>query len=283
MNKLNELNIAHLIIRPHLMDEEKFKAFTPFCINWIFKKSNIKFYSISEELGENGGYHLDILILSNTDIDKNIINNKGKQIGLSGHARTFMETNLPNSQWNYFFKNQKENKKNDKLYNINFLIGYNLKEQKNDELKNWNNLELSSDEIDTCIKFYEANKSEKPLKMKKDIIPLNNKNAMFEMKKYLESVENPEYHTLITDTIMKGYCWIGLPKKSIRKLILQLKLIKGQADDYEIAELNDDIQRDLDPIKDQLEYMRHQPRFIRLQYLYENGFLKKEEFELLTQ
>lgn len=286
MEKFIPLNLCHLIIRPSIKDEEKFKGFVPFIINWIFEKKSISFYSISEELGDplSPGYHLDILIFAKAQIDKNIINNKAKQIGLAGHCRTFMDQNLPSSNWNIFFKNVKENLEKDHEYNIQFLIGYNMKEQGGTlDLKNWNNLQLTEEIIDTCVKFYDENKSEKPQKTKRDVIPLNNKNAMYEMKKYLSNIENPEYHNLISDTIMKDYCWIGMAKKSTRKLILQLKLIGGHADDHEIAELNDDTLRDLNPVLDQMEYIRFQPSYIRLQYLFENGLLKKDEYDALCK
>ena len=286
MEKLYKLNFTHLTLKPSVKDAEKFKGFTPFIINWIFKKSNISFYSISEELGENGGYHLDILIFATTNIDNNILNNKGKQIGLSGHLKEFMVNNLPSTQWGIFYKDAKENIKNEKEHNVKKLIGYNQKEtQVNPELTNWNNLPITEEQLQECIEYNKIHNN-KHKKISKDVICLDPKNAMFEMKKYLTNQEEPNYHKLVTETIKKGYCWLSMSEKMTRKLILQLKLIKNGLEDIEEDELNEGTFKKFENMElEQLKMIRHYncPKEQRLKMLYEYEFISKNELESLLQ
>lgn len=287
MDHLYNFNLGHLILSPSIYDVEKFKGFVPFIINWIFEKKTISFYSISEEYGENDHYHLDIIIFSKSDINKNILNNKGKQIGLSGHLREFVTNNLPNTKMNPktghpFYCYESEHKNNSSEYNKRFMIGYNFKEGK----KNWNNLEISSDEIKDSIQFYEANETKQKKIIDQDVIQLNSKNAMFEMKKYLKNQENPQYHQLVTETIKKGYCWLQMSKSQTRKLILQLKLIRDHIEDHEEDELNEDTFKNFDD--KELESMKmirqyNCPPEERIKYLYENNFITKTEYNLLIK
>lgn len=279
MKHLYNFNIGHLTISPSTMDVEKFKGFMPFIINWIFEKKSISFYSISEEYGSNDHFHLDIILLSKSDINKNILNNKGKQIGLSGHLKEFMENNLPNTMWNRFYRYENENKKNSKEYNVKFLIGYNFKENRN----NHNNLNISEEDKEECKKHYEENRSDFKI-VQKDVIPLNPKNAMFEMKKYLKNIEKPEYNQLVTETIKKGYCWLGMSEKMTRKLILQLKLVKGDIEEYEEDELNESAYKNITEGEfEQFKNIRYNnvSRQDRLQLLREYQLITKEEYETL--
>ena len=284
MEKLCQLNLCHLILSPSDKDEEKFKGYVPFIINWIFNKKSISFYSISEEMGEKGEhFHLDILIFAKTNIDTNILNNKGKQIGLAGHLKEFMINNLPSTTWGRFYKDKKENINKEKEHNIKFLIGYNQKEtQENSELKNWNNLPIDSGSLIECIDYMKLHKVEKPV-YTKDITPLNPKNAMFEMKKWtIKQNDEFNYDTLVSDTVKQGYCWLGMTEKTTRKLILQLKTIKGELEEEEEHELNGGVYKKFeDPELETLKMMRHRPHFERLKELYENNFLTKEEYEIL--
>eukprot|EP01050_Picozoa_sp_SAG11_P020722 SAG11_NODE_3544_length_2379_cov_103.728509_3_plen_93_part_01 len=81
MEKFNKLKVSHLTLSPSVKNEDAFRTkVQPFIINYIETKKAINFYSISEEQGE-GHHHLDIVFFHNSDIKKNIYNNKGKQIG----------------------------------------------------------------------------------------------------------------------------------------------------------------------------------------------------------
>ena len=112
MGKFNNLNIGHLILSPYTHDEDKFRALVPWITNWISEKKSICFYSISEEMGDNNHYHLDIVLLSSSDINKNILNNEGKQIGLSGYLKIQLMGKLPASRReNFCYKNA-----NSKIY-----------------------------------------------------------------------------------------------------------------------------------------------------------------------
>jgi len=279
MEHLYNLNIGHLTISPSTMDQEKFRGYIPFIINWIFEKKSISFYSISEEYGSNDHLHLDIILFSKSDINKNILNNKGKQIGLSGHLKDFMDNHLPNTLWKRFYRYENENKKNSKEYNVKFLIGYNIKEDQ----KNHNDLPITKEEFEECSKHYQENKSDFKI-VNKDVIPLNPKNAMFEMKKYLQDKENPDYHKLITDSIKKGYCWLGMSEKISRKLILQLKLLKNDIEKEEEDELNEGSFKKFETMElEQLKMIRQYncPRENRLKMLYEYQFITKKELETL--
>lgn len=283
MEQLCQLNLCHLVLSPSNKDEEKFKGYVPFIINWIFEKKSISFYSISEEMGDNNShFHLDILIFSKTNIDNNILNNKGKQIGLAGHLKEFMVNNLPSTNWNKFYKDKKENIKKEKEHNVKFLIGYNQKEtQENSKLKNWNNLPIDSSFLIECIDYMKEHKVDKPVFIK-DIIPLNPKNAMFEMKKYINLNKDYDYTKLVSETVKKGYCWLGMTEKTTRKLILQLKTIKGDLEEEEENELNGGVFKKFEePELEILKMIRHRPKHERLKELYENNFLTKEEYETL--
>lgn len=293
MEKLYNLNLCHLVLSPSDKDEEKFKGYVPFIINWIFNKSNISFYSISEELGESKShYHLDILIFAKTNIDNNILNNKGDQKGLAGHLKEFMVNNLPSSNWGKFYKESKENLKKANEHNVKFLIGYNCKEtekyshQENGHdkyLKNWNNLPITDEELLECLMYMRKHKVDKPEYIK-DVIPLNPKNAMFEMKKYLINNPDSDYHKLVTETIKKGYCWLQMSEKMTRKLILQLKLIKNGLEVDEEDELNEGTFKKFENMEiEQLKMIRHYncPPEERLKMLYEYRFITKSELESL--
>ena len=284
METFYNFNIGHLILSPSTMDQEKFRGFIPFIVNWIQLKKSIFSYSITEEYGSNDHLHLDIIIFSKSDINKNILNNKGSQKGLQGHLKEFMINNLPNTQFNRFYRYQSENKKNSKEYNVKFLIGYNFKENKNKKFKNYNNLNLEKNIIDENIKYFQENETKLKI-IDKDIIPLNPKNAMFEIKKFYENKNNINYQTIISETVQKGYCWLGMSKAQTRKLVLQLKLIKEEAEDEEIMELDDDLQKrfDEDGEFERMKQIRHPliTNHERLTYLYENNFLKKHEYEKL--
>ena len=279
MQNLYNLKKGHLTLSPSVRDEEKFKEFTPFIINWIYNKKSISFYSISEEYGENNHYHLDIIFFSKSDINKNILNNKGKQIGLSGHLKTFMTNNLPNTLWNRFYRYESEHSKNSTEYNTKFLIGYNFKELK----QNWNNLNLSSDEINEYIQFYEANETKSKIIIDKDVIPLNPKNAMFELKKLFKNSPETNIDKLKSETIKKNYCWLGMSKRNTRQIYLQLKIHLGIAEDHEIHEFDDDLKSEItDNAMLQLIEIRNQPDHIRYQLLLEQGLIKKSEYNLIN-
>ncbi len=288
MNKLYDLNLCHLVLSPSPNDAEKLRGYTPFIINWIFNKSNISFYSISEELGENHDhFHLDILIFAKTNIETNILNNKGKQIGLAGHLKEFMLNNMPSSQWGVFYKDKKENIRNEKEHNVKYLIGYNQKETEKYShteeydiyLQNWNNLPIDEDQIMKCIMYMKEHRVDKKT-FQKDVIPLYPKNCMFEMKKFLK--KDMEYHTIISDSVKKGYCWVGMSKKQTRTLILQLKVIKDCAEQWEIDELNEDTFSDISSELSIIQEIRHRPDYQRLILLKQHGFITQTEYDQLV-
>lgn len=296
MDHLCTYNLCHLIVRPHLYDEDKFKEHVPKIINWIFEKKSISFYSISEELGEGGhdttGYHLDITIFSTSDIEKNIINSKGKQVGF----RTILKQiilSLPNTKPNRFIKIKKEHLLNDKLYNVKKLIGYSFKEQ-HGELKNYNNLQISKEVIQECLQFYRDNTKKKEEveeeELKNDVIPLSTKNAMWEMKLYikekLKSQQKFDYYTIKSQSSKEGYCWAGMSAKSTRTIILQLKNLYEDIEDHEIIELDTDALPKFseDGEFEKMQQIRHPliSAYDRLTHLYENNYLTKSEYEYLT-
>ena len=280
MDQFNPLNIGHLILSPHPMDEEKFKGFVPFIINWLQTKKSVAYYSISEELGEKDHYHLDILIFSKSEINKNILNNKGKYKGLQGELKDHAVNNLPNSRWEIYYQYKNEEKNNTHEYNVKFLIGYNFKEK----LKNWNNLNLTEEIIQENIKFYNENETKSKYIVEKDVIVLNPKNVMFEIKKFIKDKKDYDLKQLKIDTVKKGYCWIGLSKRQVRTLILQLKIISGEANEYEEAEFSQDIHPEFkDDIVEQLNLARHssEPN-LRLKILHELKFITTHEYYSIT-
>lgn len=105
---------------------------------------------------------------------------------------------------------------------------------------------------------------------------------MFEMKKYLTDNKTPNFNILISETIMKGYCWIGMSKTQIRKLILQLKLIKEQATDDEINEINEDCFKKFEENQEfeMLKCNRTGPN--RLKLLKEYQFITQDEYKILS-
>lgn len=282
MDKFHKLKIGHLILSPHPHDEDKFRAHVPWIINWISEKKSIPFYSISEEMGDNNHYHLDIILLSSSDINKNILNDKGKQSGLSGHLKVHLMEQLPASRWSNYYCYKNAVDKNSHEYNLKFLIGYNHKELKGRPLlKNWNNLALTSQEISNCIEFHEENKIQK-YNPQKDVITLNPKNAMYEMKKYIRDYPYT-FHTLISETVKKNYCWIGLSKGQIRKLILQLKIIKEEITQDETDEINEDTYKKFEENEFEIiKTVRYEPDpAIRLKLLWDMGFIKEHEYNQL--
>ena len=98
------------------------------------------------------------MIFSKSLIDKNIINNKGDRLGLRGIEEQFCLDNLPNSRFPIYW-NYKNAKKSDHDYKK--LIGYNFKEH---PVRNWNNLDLTQEETDGLIAYYEANSDKKVIK-----------------------------------------------------------------------------------------------------------------------
>jgi hypothetical protein len=282
MEKFHKLNIGHLILSPHPHDEDKFRAHVPWILNWISDKKSIPFYSISEELGDNNHYHLDIILLSSSDINKNILNDKGKQTGLSGHLKVHQMELLPATRWSNYYCYKNAVDKNSHEYNLKFLIGYNQKELKGrPHLKNWNNLALTSQEITNCIEFHDENKIQK-YNPKKDVITLNPKNVMYEMKKYIR--DHPyNFHTLISETVKKNYCWIGMSKGQTRKLILQLKIIKEEITQDETDEINEDTYKKFEENEFEiLKTVRYEPDpAIRLKLLWDMGFIKEYEYKQL--
>lgn len=291
MESLYNLNFYHLIIRPHKYDEEKFKPFTPFVVNWIQAKKSISFYSISEELGENDGYHLDIVIFSSGQIEKNILNNKGSQLGLRGHALNYRDNNLPNTtNTKRYFCKKPETEKNTKEFNVKKIIGYSFKEQDCD-LRNWNNLEeagITKEDIIDCLKFYQDNKHTKEKPVPKDVTPLNTKNIMWEMKKYImekyvDLNKKIRWDTLVTDSVEDDYCWASITEKQTRKIQLQLKLKFKEIDEDEKDELNDGLFKrfEKDQEYEMIKSVRHRERSVRLQLLKEYGFITEKELNII--
>ena len=280
LTHLEHLNIGHLILSPHSQDEDKFKQYVSFIINWLQNKKSVAYYSISEEMGENNHYHLDILIFSQSEINKNILNNKGKYKGLQGELKDHAVNNLPNSRWEIYYQYKNENKNNSHEHNVKFLIGYNSKEK----LQNWNNLNLIEEIISECIKYYNENETKSKYIVQKDVIPLNSKNAMFELKKFIKDKKNYEIKNIKLDTLKKGYCWIGLTKRQIRQLILQLKIYSGDANEYEEAEYNSDLYPEFkEDIIEQLNLARcSSDKKIRLNILHSLKFITHQEYYNIT-
>lgn len=280
LTHLDQLNIGHLILSPHPQDEEKFKGFVPFIINWLESKKSVAYYSISEEMGANNHYHLDILLFSKSEINKNILNNKGKYKGLQGELKDHAVNNLPNSRWEIYYQYKNEDKNNSHDYNVKFLLGYNFKEN----LTNWNNLNLTEEIIQENIKFYNENETKSKYIVDKDVIPLNPKNAMFEIKKFIKDKKHYDLKQIKIDTVKKGYCWIGLSKRQVRQLILQIKIISGEANEYDENEFSADIFPEFkDDIVDQLNQARMstEPN-IRLKILHELKFITTHEYYSIT-
>lgn len=293
LDHLLNFNMGHLILSPHPQDEGKFKQFVPFIINWLETKKSVAYYSISEELGENKHYHLDILIFSKSEINKNILNNKGKYKGLQGELKDHAVNNLPNSRWEIYYQYKNENKNNSHEYNLKFMIGYNSKETEkyshiNEEgydvyLDNWNNLNIDEKVFMDCVKFYEENETKSKYIIEKDVIPLTSKNAMFELKKFIKDKKNYEINDIKLDTLKKGYCWIGLSKRQIRQLILQLKIYTEQENEYERAEyISDQFPEFKDDIVEQLNLARYGNPEKRLQILHNLKFITTQEYYNIT-
>lgn len=281
-------NVGHLVLSPSDKDEEKFKLFIPFIINWIETKKSIAYYSISEEMGEKNNYHLDIILFSNSDINNNILNNKGKYLGLQGEIRKHKDNHLPNTimsehKGGPYYHYQNEHKDKTHEFNVKFCIGYNYKEQ-NGILKNWNNLNLTEEIIQETIKFYNENETKSAYIKQKDTIPLNSKNIMHEMKKFISDKENYNLKNLKLDTVKKGYCWAGTTKRMVRSVVLQLKILSGEANEYEEAEFSSDLFPEIkDDIVDQLNNARFQSdKRIRLNILHELKFITTSEYYSIT-
>ena len=284
MDKFHKLKIGHLILSPHPHDEDKFRALVPWILNWISEKKSISYYSISEEMGDNNHYHLDIILLSSSDINKNILNNKGKQMGLSGHLKVHLMEKLPASRWENYYCYKNAVDKNSHEYNLKFLIGYNHKELKGRPLlKNYNNLSLCENQLQDCIDFHEENKTQK-YNPQKDVITLNPKNAMYEMKKFIRDNPKTILEKLKSKTAQNDYCWAGMSQKATRTIILQLKLKANPTPEIE-DEMDEDCHHRFTENDEfeQLKATRYQtdPK-IRLKYLYETGFLKEHEYHQLV-
>ncbi|AXQ65461.1 MAG: hypothetical protein [Circular genetic element sp.] len=283
MDKFNKLNIGHLILSPHPHDEDKFRANVPWILNWITEKKSIPFYSISEEMGDNNHYHLDIILMSSSDINKNILNDKGKQTGLAGHLKVHQMEQLPASRWSNYYCYRNAVDKNSHEYNLKFLIGYNHKELKGRPLlKNWNNLALTSQEITNCIDFHEENRTHK-FQPQKDVITLNPKNCMYEMKKFVRDHPGTNLGYLKSTTGEKDYCWAGMSQKATRTIVLQLKL-KSEITQDERDELDEDCHKKFEKNEfESLKCLRYeQDPAIRLKTLYEEEYITKYEYKRLT-
>lgn len=284
MEKFENLNYGHLVLCPSTMDLNKWEEHIPTIINWIQSKKTI-YYSISIE-HEDTNRHMDIIIFSKSDINKNLLNNKGKQINLRGIEEQYVTNNLPNTQfirkdqkacyWNYH-NYTKDGKYTDPC---KYLIGYNFKEKPK---RNWNNLQLSTKDIADALIYYEENKTEK-YKQIEDITVLNTKNATWQLLKYIE--ENKEKYKediseLQVDTMKDRYCWIGLSRSVISKLFLQLKVMLNTADEHDKDMIKLDQVKEIPSDVSYLQVFKNRPKNQRLYQLYKEGYLKQNEIEKL--
>lgn len=282
MEKFQNYNIAHLTLSPHVFDENSFKTkVQPFIINWITTKSTITYYSISEERGKKDHHHLDILIFSKSIINTNILNKKGNQLNLQGEVQKLIKS-CPSTIWDRFWNYKGENKKKSPVHNRKYLIGYNQKEtEKNSELKNYNNLDISESELSECIEYYELNKDDKEVEDDNDVIPLHPKNAMYLMSRYIEKEKPETFDRLISSTVKQGYCWLGMSKTVCRRLLLQLKLKYGHSDQHEVDEMDDWFQNET--TDEQIQSAKYMTHLQRLSFLRSEGLINKEELIVLQE
>ena len=105
---------------------------------------------------------------------------------------------------------------------------------------------------------------------------------MYEMKKYIRDYPY-NFHTIISETVKKNYCWIGMSKGQIRKLILQLKIIKEQITQDEEDEINEDTYKKFEDNElSIIKCIRYEPDpAIRLKLLWDEGFIKEHEYNQL--
>lgn len=291
MNQLYQLNMGHLVLNPHPNDLNAFTEFIPEITEWIESKKAIKFFSISIEYGKDNNKsnkHLDIILFAKSDLSSNIMNNKGKQVGLRGIIEKYKNKNMLSTKMEgkyglpyYCFKNIK-------LETYQYSIGYNFKE--NPE-QNWNNLPLTSEEIQDCVNKYKNTSLEQiqsQLDNYMDIVPLNPRNATNLLLNFIsEQKLDPEdiYTKLQIISMKKGYCWIGLSKSQIQRLLLQIKIMRNEADeDEEASVIRDQIVIQSDSEKQlynilELRYKENLERYVKL---YENNLLKSSEILKLT-
>lgn len=294
MNQLKQLNMGHLVLSPHPNDLNAFSEFIPEIVNWIQSRRSIKFYSISVEYGSDNNKsnkHLDIILFSSSDIAKNIMNNKGKQINLRGVISNYKMWHMPNSimsdkSGGPYYKYRSIVKGTEEK-----VIGYNFKEIKDNEMiatENYNNIEELID-INECIKIHHQLKSE-DIKVKLDnyldIIPLNTKNAIQLLLNFIEDNDIKDIdRDLQPESIRKGYSWIGLGKSQILRIFRELKIMRKEETQYDIDRIMNDqnyIESDPEAQLNFLLSMSNKDKIEKYICLYDNKLLTDKEIKKLT-
>lgn len=289
ITQLYSYNCGHLVLSPHPNDRNSFRKHIPDVVKWIENKRSIKFFSIVEEYGEKDHLHLDIILFSNSDINKNILNNKGKQQGLSGMTCSYRDKHMPNTKEVYY---KYLNKKTD--HEKKYFLAYNIKEEEKDNFKRYSNIELTDETKKELNDYYKENCDKKVKDNYMDIIPLNSKNFTQIMINYLsdkyqlpdqkEGLEEYITTELITDSMKQGYCWLQMSKQTVKKAIHQLKIMFNIEDGYDVEEINKEMTNiETEDESELYKYkkIRHMTTDNRLKRLLDFGMITEEEYKKL--
>jgi hypothetical protein len=291
ITQLNSYNCGHLVLSPHPNDRNSFRKHIPDIVKWIQNKRSINFFSIVEEYGDNDHLHLDIILFSNSDINKNILNNKGKQIGLSGMTCSYRDKHMPSTK-EVYYKYLNKKTEHEKKY----FLAYNIKEQETQEdFKRYSNIELTEETKKELLQYYKDNKTSKNKKDNyMDIIPLNSKNftqiminnlsSKYKLPDQKEGLEEYISTELITDSMKQGYCWLQMSKNNVKKAIHQLKIMFNIEDGYDIEEINKEMTNIEN--EDEMELykykkIRHMKADNRYKRLLEFGMITEAELTIL--
>lgn len=288
MDRLIELNKAHLILRPHKKNVNTFRQHIPFVVNFFQTRKNV-FYSITEEYGdinEDDGLHLDIIIFTTGRID-NLLNKKFRKDEMDYVKKNLCSTIMNEKTGRPYYCLENENKKKEKNYNTKFLIGYNFKEYYDDSKicnKNYNNFDLDKNIIDDCIEFYNNNKQEKAI-LQKDEITLSPKNATYELLKWIKN-KKPDVidDNIIINTIKDKFCWIQLSKYHRQQLLYQLRVMCDMGDEYDEEQLKNTMIKPTNDYEDAYNSVykcKNYDSITRYKHLYEKELLSAKEVNAL--
>lgn len=285
MEQLLQLNMGHLVLRPHPNDLNIFEDQITIVENFIKKKKTIDFFSINVEYGDKypSGKHLDIILFSKSKIDTNILNEKGKQKNLKGTQRDWILKVNPEQKAGNTIVNKYWNYKNVKEEDYKFVIGYSHKEQEKHGINLAQNLPEDLN-IKEMIEYYKNNKPEEiETNNYMDIVPLHSKNVTNLMLNFIrdENISNIDKDLQIL-SMKKGYCWLDISPQKTKKLIHQIKVMRNEETQYDVEQIiknqEDFTMSDIE----HLSYVKNSSQLIRLMSLYSMGLLKEHEIEKLS-
>lgn len=202
------MNRYSITFRPHINDNVIFEEVLPHIISSLNKGLEY-FYTVEKD--ETRDRHIHIYLETKERIDNYF--RAVKKI-------LYEKFECTNTVIKVAWKCNKVNEEHDKK----MVLGY---QQKEEEYKR-RGTNISNEYLEQCKVYYEENKPPEVQTSKYKLVDMNKNNIKSHILDFCHRMKKPPNHKTLRKMLEEGYCSSNIPSNSLRRILLECKVIYGE-------------------------------------------------------